>query len=87
LNDLDAIRANVRKQLTEKYRQDFENGSLTKANIQLLLQQLETALVKAKKTRRRVLVEGQEDSLGSLGVAEIEDQIFALKEFFNSHKS
>lgn len=84
---MDALRANVRKQLTEKYRQDFENGSLTKANIQLLLQQLETALGKAKKTRRRVLVEGQEDSLSSLGVAEIEDQIFALKEFFNSHKS
>ena len=35
--------------------------------------------VTAKKTKRRVIVEGQE-SLGSMGVAEIEDQIFALQE-------
>lgn len=74
-----AIRANARKQLIEKYRQDFKNGFLTRTSIQLLLQQLETALVKAKKTHRRVLVKGQED-FGSLSVAEIEDQIFAFRE-------
>lgn len=68
-----------RKQLVDHYKHDLENGALTVDRIQQMAQQLETALRKAKKTKRRVIVEGQE-SLGSVGVAEIEDQIFALQE-------
>lgn len=68
-----------RKQLVDHYKHDLENGALTVDRIQQMAQQLEIALRKAKKTRRRVIVEGQE-SLGSMGVAEIEDQIFALQE-------
>lgn len=68
-----------RKQLIDHYKHDLENGTLTVDRIQQMAQQLEIALRKAEKTKRRVIVEGQE-SLGSMGVAEIEDQIFALQE-------
>jgi hypothetical protein len=77
--NLEPFRVKFRKQLVDHYKHDLENGALTVDRIQQMAQQLETALRKAKKTKRRVIVEGQE-SLGSVGVAEIEDQIFALQE-------
>ena len=78
MNGLESLRENFRKQLADQYKRDLENGSLTITGIQQMIDQLQTALEKAKKTSRRVLVEGQEQ-LGSLGAMEIEDQISALR--------
>jgi adenylosuccinate synthase len=78
MNVLESSRENFRKQLANQYKRDLENGSLTIADIQQIIDQLQTALEKAKKTNRRVLVEGQEH-MGSLSAMEIEDQISALR--------
>jgi len=78
VNGLESLREKVRKQLADRYKRDLEKGSLTIADIQQMIHQLQTALKKAKKTNRRLLVEGQEH-LGSLSTMEIEDQISALK--------
>jgi mRNA degradation ribonuclease J1/J2 len=75
---LESLREKVREQLADRYKRDLEKGSLTIADIQQMMHQLQTALEKAKKTNRRVLVEGQEH-LGSLSTMEIEDQISALR--------
>ena len=78
VNGLESLREKVRKQLADRYKRDLEKGSLTIADIQQMIHQLQKALEKAKKTNLRVLVKGQEH-LGSLGIMEIEDQISALR--------
>jgi hypothetical protein len=75
---LETSRENVRRQLAACYKHDLEKGSLTVADVQEMLHQLLKALEKAKRTNRRVFVEGQEQ-LGSLSEMEIEDQISALR--------
>lgn len=75
---MESLRENLRKQLADRYRRDLENRSLTIADIQQMINRLQTALEKAKKTNSRVLVEEQEH-MGSLSAVEIEDQISALR--------
>ena len=75
---LESLREKFRRQLTDRYKRNLEIGSLTIADIQQMIFQLQTALEKAKKTNRRVLVEGQEH-LGSLSTMEIKDQISTLR--------
>lgn len=75
---MESLREKVREQLAARYKRDLENGSLTVADIQKMIQQLQAALEKVKKTNRRVLVKGQEH-LGSLSMMEIKDQISALR--------
>jgi hypothetical protein len=47
--------------------------------VKQMISQLELALEKAKRTEKRIVVIGQEN-FGTLGVREIEDQLFALQE-------
>jgi pyruvate-formate lyase len=75
---LESLREKVRRQLADYYKSDLEKGDLTAAEIQKMIHDLQIALEKARKTDRRVLVEGQEQ-LGSLSAMEIEDQISALR--------
>lgn len=75
---MESIRGKIRKQLAARYRQDLEKGIVTLEEIQELIEHLQSALEKARKTNRRVLVEGQEH-MGNLSDAEIEDQMSAFR--------
>jgi hypothetical protein len=79
VSEWDPLRENFRKQLVTRYKNDFRNGFLTLVMVKQMVSLLELALEKAKRTKQRVVVEGQED-FGTLGVKEIEDQLFALRE-------
>lgn len=75
---MNVLRERIRRQLAAKYRRDLREGHLTAAKARELLDRLQEALEKAKRTNRRVTIEGQE-ALGTLSEAEIEDQLSALR--------
>ena len=75
---MESLREKVRVQLAGRYKRDLEKVVLTIADIQRMIHQLQNALEKARKTNRRVIVEGQEH-LDSLSSMEIEDQMSALR--------
>jgi hypothetical protein len=79
LSESNPLRENFRKQLVTRYKTDFRNGLLTLVMVKQMVSRLELALEKAQRTKKRVVVEGQE-TFGTLGVMEIEDQLFALRE-------
>ena len=78
MSEWNPLRENFRKQLVTRYKNDFRNGLLTLVMVKQMVSRLEVALERAKRTKKRVVVEGQED-FGTLGVMEIEDQLFALR--------
>jgi len=63
-----------------RYRRDFREGVLKLDQARKLLDQLQKALEKAKRTNRRVTIGGQE---GTWSEAEIEDQLSALRQAFD----
>jgi len=76
LVDLGGLRERFRKQLTARYRRDIREGILTVDQAHELLHKLQKTLEKAKRTNRRVAINGQD---GTWSEAEIEDQLLALK--------
>lgn len=74
------LREKFRKQLMTRYRRDLREGVLTLDQARKLLDQLQKALEKAKRTNRRVSIEGQEATWSE---AEIEDQLSALRQAFD----
>ena len=75
---MESLRERNRHQLATEYKSQLEKGTITMAEIQEMITQLQTALEKARKTNRRVLVEGQEH-MSTLSDMELEDQISALR--------
>jgi hypothetical protein len=73
---LKIFRGKLREQLFTRYRRDLKEGVLTVDQAHKLLRKLQKAFEKARRTNRRVDINGQD---GTWGEAEIEDQILALK--------
>ena len=61
-----------------RYKNDFRKGLLTEVVVKQMLSHLENALEDAKRTKKRVVVKGQEN-FGTLGFMEIEDHLVALR--------
>jgi len=80
LVDLSGLRERFRKQLKARYRCDIREGFLTVDQAHELLHKLQKALEKAKRTNRRVAINGQD---GTWSEGEIEDQFLALKRAFD----
>jgi DNA-binding transcriptional regulator YbjK len=79
---IDDLRAKFRKQLYERYKHDLKEGILTADQAQQLLKRLKDALEKAKRSNRRVAIEGQ---TGTWSTEELEDQLSALRMTFSSY--
>lgn len=75
---MESLRERNRQQLADRYKSQLEKGTTTMAEIQELMRQLQSALEKARRTNRRVRIEGQEH-MGTLSDLDIEDQISALR--------
>lgn len=75
---MEEFREKIRQQLATKYKQDLREGRTTATEITATIKQLESALIKAKKTKHRVPVEGQ-PQMGNMNDIEIEDQIAAFR--------